>query len=174
MCGSGTIAIEAAQWAQGLAPGLSRPSFGFQRWASFDADSESLLRTMKGELRSTARGQRPSVIARDVDGEILQIAKGNARKAGVRLAFKEQSVFDLQADGPVMTVVCNPPYGKRLASSPDFLDRMGGVFRKLRGWRIALLSGSPAIEAAMKIKPTSKIPIPNGDLDCYLLTYDMA
>ena len=173
MCGSGTIAIEAAQWAQESAPGLFRQSFGFQRWAGFDADSEAQLRALKGELRSAAKGQRPSVVARDVDGEVLQIAKGNARKAGVRLSFKEQSVFDLQADGPVMTLVSNPPYGKRLATAPDFLDRMGAVFRKLHGWKIALLAGSPAIEAAMKVKPAKKIPIPNGDLDCDLLIYEI-
>ncbi len=173
MCGSGTIAIEAAQWAQGLAPGLARTTFGFQRWASFDEDSENQLRLMKGELRGAARGQRPSVIARDVDGEVLDIARGNARKAGVRLSFKEQSVFDLQADGPVMTLVSNPPYGKRLAATPDFLDRMGAVFRKLHGWRIALLAGSRAIEEAMKVKPANRIPIPNGDLPCDLLIYEI-
>ena len=173
MCGSGTIAIEAAQWSQGLAPGLSRQRFGFERWASFGADSESVLRSMRGALRAAARGQRPSVIARDVDGKILDVAKGNARKAGVRLAFKEQAVFDLQADGQAMTIVSTPPYGKRLAASSDFLQRMGNVFRKLHGWRIALLAGSPAIEAAMKLKPGAKIPIPNGDLECDLLIYDI-
>ena len=43
-------------------------------------------------------------------------------------SFKEQSVFDLQADGPVMTLVSNPPYGKRLATDPDFLDRWDPCF----------------------------------------------
>ena len=173
MCGSGTLAIEAAQWAARLAPGLSRDRFGFERWANFDEEMMQSLRQLRGELRAAATGQKPSIVARDNDGEVLDIAKANSRIAGVQLSFKNQSILDLQSDGPARTLVTNPPYGKRLSSDDEFLGKMGAVIRRLHGWRVAILSGSSNIERAIKIPPINSIPLVNGDLDCQLLIYQI-
>ncbi|NCG56542.1 MAG: hypothetical protein GWP35_06520 [Proteobacteria bacterium] len=113
------------------------------------------------------------MVARDNDGEVLDSAKANSRIAGVQLSFKNQSILDLQSDGPARTLVTNPPYGKRLSSDDEFLGKMGAVIRRLHGWRVAILSGSSNIERAIKIPPVNSIPLVNGDLDCQLLIYQI-
>lgn len=173
MCGSGTIAIEAALWASGVAPGLARERFGFERWACHDESQASQMRALRGELRGGATGQKPSIVAADLDPEVLEIARANAKIARVKLAFRQQSVFDLQADGVPKTLVTNPPYGKRLDTAPDFPNRLGQVIQRLHGWRVAVLSGTGAFKKAIPFAPSQEIPLVNGDLDCHLLIYDV-
>jgi len=173
MCGSGTIAIESALWASGVAPGLARERFGFERWACHGEIQAQQMRTLRGALRGDVTGQKPSIIAADIDSEALEIAQDNAKIAGIKLAFRQQSVLDLQPDGAARIVVTNPPYGKRLATEPDFPAQLGRVIRRLHGWRVALLSATDAYEKAILLKPSHKIPLVNGDLDVHLLIYDI-
>lgn len=173
MCGSGTLAIEAALWASGMAPGLARDRFGFERWACHDQADAEKVRELRGALRGQATGQTPSIVAADIESKVLEIARANARIAGTKLAIREQSVLNLRPEGPVRTLVTNPPYGKRLETEPNFPDRLGAVIRRLHGWRVVILSGSDAYEKAIQITPKNKIPLLNGDLDCQLLIYDV-
>ncbi len=173
MCGSGTIAIEAALWAANVAPGLSRERFGFERWASFGEDSARELRELKGELRSARAGQMPRIIAGDVDAGVLAKAQVNARAAGVRLAFREQSVLDLQPDENAALILTNPPYGVRLETEPLFPRKVMSAFCRLHGWRVGLLSGAPAYGLEMSPRPRLRLPLLNGDLPCEFLLYDI-
>lgn len=173
MCGSGTIAIEAALWSANIAPGLTRERFGFERWATFDAEKAEALKRLRGELRRAAAGTSAHIVASDVDPVVLEAAKANARAAGVRLAFKQRDVLDLQAGGAPGLVVTNPPYGVRLEKAPDFCQKVGGVFSRLHGWRVCILAGSPDYLRDISAKPKFTVPLSNGDLKCELLTYDM-
>jgi len=174
MCGSGTIAIEAAMWSAGIAPGLGRERFGFERWANFDEEKADELKTLRGELRRAGGGKAARVVAADVDEDVLEIAKRNARKAGVRPAFRHQSILDLQAPGPDGTVITNPPYGVRLETDPTLCRGVAAALSRLHGWHVCLLAGTPDYEREISTKPTSSIPITNGDLQCRFLTYEMA
>ena len=173
MCGSGTLAIEAALWAGGTAPGLARERFGFERWASHTENDARELRALRGELRAQAIGQQPSISAADIDPRVLDVARANAKTAGVRLSFREQSVLDLQSDGSARTLVTNPPYGIRLGTDPDFPRRLAAVVSRLHGWRVVILAGNHAYEKAIPLHPKQKLPLVNGDLDCSLLIYDV-
>ena len=172
MCGSGTIAIEAAQWAAGLAPGLSRERFGFERWADFgDGDAER-LRALRGELRGSA-GEAGRISGADIAADAIKAARSNARSAGVRLSLKERSVLELQSDGSRNWLVSNPPYGRRLDASPDFLHAFTAKVQSLHGWQVCLLTGTPEYERRISIHPAARYPIKNGDIDCDLLIYDV-
>jgi 23S rRNA G2445 N2-methylase RlmL len=173
MCGSGTIAIEAAMWSANIAPGLTRERFGFERWANFDAEKADDVKALRGELRRAASGNAARIMASDIDGAVLEAAKANARKAGVRLTFKQRDVLDLQAPADRGLVVTNPPYGVRLEKAPDFCQKVGGVFSRMHGWRICILAGSTDYIRAISSKPKYTVPLSNGDLKCEFLTYNM-
>lgn len=173
MCGSGTIAIEAAMWSANIAPGLTRERFGFERWANFDEEKAADLKALRGELRRAASGTAAKIVASDIDESVLEAAKANARAAGVRLTFKCRDVMDLAASGQKGLIVTNPPYGVRLEKSDDFCQKLGGVFSRLHGWRVCIMAGSPDFERAISSKPKFTVPLANGNLKCELLSYNM-
>jgi 23S rRNA G2445 N2-methylase RlmL len=173
MCGSGTIAIEAALWARNMAPGLSRQQFGFERWAGFGADEADQLRTMRGELRAAASSQSPRIMAADIDPDALDMARSNARAAGVKLAFKERDVRQMQGDQAAHTIVTNPPYGVRLEKSPTFCREVTATFSRLHGWRVCFLAGTPDYARELSTPPQFRRHVTNGDLDCDFLVYNI-
>ncbi|MDP6523834.1 MAG: methyltransferase [Kiritimatiellia bacterium] len=173
MCGSGTIAIEAAQWAANIAPGLARERFGFERWANFGKEEEQLMRELRGKLRSSVMGQVPRIVAGDIDADVLEIAKKNARSARVKLAFKHRALEDMQVSDHYTTIVTNPPYDARMDADLEYCRGITTAFSRLHGWRVALLAGSPDYEKTMSIEPALKIRIPNGDIKCDFLVYDV-
>jgi 23S rRNA G2445 N2-methylase RlmL len=173
MCGSGTIAIEAALWARNMAPGLSRQQFGFERWAGFGADEADQLQTMRGELRAAASSQSPRIMAADIDPDALDMARSNARAAGVKIAFKERDVRQMQGDQAAHTIVTNPPYGVRLEKSPTFCREVTATFSRLHGWRVCFLAGTPDYARELSTPPQFKRHVTNGDLDCDFLVYNI-
>jgi putative N6-adenine-specific DNA methylase len=173
LCGSGTIAIEAALWARNMAPGLTRKQFGFERWANFDPDDSEALKTMRGELRSAASGQSPRIVATDNDPDVLDMARSNARAAGVKLSFKQRDVREMQGDQAANIIVTNPPYGVRLEKAPAFCREVTATFSRLHGWRVCLLAGSPDYERELSATPHYKKALSNGDIDCDFLVYDI-
>lgn len=173
MCGSGTLPIEAAQWASGTAPGLTASGFGFQRWADFNEAAEEELRQLYGELRSQRRGSSPRIQAADQDPGMLERAKSNARRAGVRLAFRERSILDLQGTGQRVHVISNPPYGRRLEMEESFPADLARVIASWHGWRVSLLAGSPMYRECIPFSLETVYPLKNGDLECELLTYEI-
>ncbi len=173
MCGAGTLAIEAALWSGNIAPGLARERFGFERWATF-GDAEAVdLRVMRGALRRQAAARTARVVAADQDPAVLAHAQANARAAGVRLAFREQSAFDLMPDGAPGMLLTNPPYGVRLATDSDFYRRFGAMVTRLHGWKVGVLAGSPELARGIPLRPYATHPLRNGDLECALLMYDV-
>lgn len=173
MCGSGTIAIEAAQWAANRAPGLERGRFGFERWADFsEADAET-LRGICGELRGAISGTTPKIQAADVDPAAVEAAKANARAAGVRLAFRCRALADTQGGDNRAVMVTNPPYGKRLEKDPLFCRNFASAVSRLHGWRVCLLAGDEAYSREIPAKPEFAVPLPNGDIPCEFLGYEI-
>ena len=173
MCGSGTIAIEAALWAGNVAPGLMRKQFGFERWADFDAMCISRLAKLRGELRAKAHGQTPRIIASDSDPAVLEIARMNARNAGVKLAFRQAAVQELREFNPPVILVTNPPYGDRLEADQKFFNELGGACCRLHGSLICILAGTSDIPKSIPPRPSASFPLWNGDIECRFLIYEM-
>jgi 23S rRNA G2445 N2-methylase RlmL len=115
MCGSGTIAIEAAARAAHLAPGLAGDPFGFTRWASFDDGARAAWTAQLERARAAVRppAELPIVRASDRDSVAVANTERNAARAGVRVRVERASLESLANPGAAW-VVFNPPYGERL------------------------------------------------------------
>jgi len=176
-CGAGTIPIEAALIATNTAPGLLRKEFSFQKLADFDRKSwETLLDEARGRVREKWRGL---IQGSDLSREAIRGARENAVRAGVggRIDFEVRDVRSLAPVSPPGIILCNPPYGVRMAAGIDedsFYRAMGEAFKKrCRGWTAYLLSGNPDATRALKLKASRRIPLMNGPIDCRLLKYDL-
>jgi putative N6-adenine-specific DNA methylase len=175
MCGAGTIAIEAAAWSRHMAPGLSRKRFGFERWASHGDGERRAMTTMREEARAAAVREGPPVLACDVDPHAVELARDNARSAGVEIVFERRDIRDLAPLEPSGFVVSNPPYGERLAADAGLYDELARALSGMRGHSVALLAGTPAIPAAMRRALKRDADrwwlLFNGPIECRLLVY---
>ncbi len=173
MCGSGTIAIEAALWGANFAPGLLRERFGFERWANFDEEAVRMMRDLRGELRRAISGNVPKIQACDIDGDVLNVAKLNARAAGVKLSFKQRSVLDIQSASKRTFVVTNPPYDIRLGADSKLRHGISSAVCRMHGWRVGVLAGHDDYRKFISAPPKEKFEIPNGTLKCKFMVYEI-
>jgi putative N6-adenine-specific DNA methylase len=180
MAGSGTLAIEHALAARGIAPGLRR-RFGFERWPTLPAEALAAFARMRAETDAAAvegtKRELPPIICADVDAAALSAARRNAAAAAVddAITFEQADVAALERRWPAGTVVTNPPYGERLR--PEALEALyraaGRAFGRLAGWRVIVLSGNPLFVRAMRGKPAVSHKLWNGPLEVRLLRYDV-
>ena len=186
MCGSGTMALEAASRAASRAPGMGR-KFAFQRWPGFLAERWR-------ELLAEAERQRQSppshVFAWDRQAQAIERAERNAERAGLRdsisfarASFGEgtgtvdppQVLDDLRARvaGTRGLVVINPPYGRRLGTTAQAARLVKSIGRTLRaqfpGWRAAVLLADPRWASALGLSAESLTPLSNGGLRLHLM-----
>ena len=176
MCGSGTIAIEAALIAKNRAPGLSRP-FGVERWPSFDGAKKALFAELREKARSGEREAMPLIRASDRDPEAIVVARVNVARAKLPVELLELDARELAPLDPPGFVVANPPYGERLEAGgkknlKTFFWQLGQRWRTLSGHRVAVLAGGPEFESAFGLKPVLRRPLWNGPIACELLVYE--
>ena len=187
MCGSGTLAIEAALLALDRAPGLLRLGFGFEQTLGLD---EPRWKDLRAEVRRRARKHiDAAIIATDIDPDAVEAARRNAMTAGVEhlirfevCDFAETPVpepADDAADGetPAGILIVNPEYGARLgderALEPVY-QRLGQWFREtLPGWHCNLLSGNPRLTKHLGLRASRRVPMMNATLECRLLAYEI-
>ncbi|PID92203.1 MAG: RNA methyltransferase [Bacteroidetes bacterium] len=167
MCGSGTLAIEAAMIAAGVAPGLSRKGFGFETWKDFDPE---LLEHVAQQLPSEKAVEVP-IVARDVNPAAVRLTRRQLKNLELDHLVKTE-VMDF-ADSPEtpggQTIFLNPPYGERL--QPENLNglyRMIGSTLKHRfpGSDAWILSSSKQALKHIGLRPSSKRVLYNGALEC--------
>jgi 23S rRNA G2445 N2-methylase RlmL len=177
MCGSGTLAIEAAMIAADRAPGLVRHQYGFMHIRGFQPSAWRNLRTDK---RKTAKKRLSGrIIATDHSRAAVDASVQNARTAGVDHLI-EFSVCDYQdtllPDGGGVVVV-NPPYGERLGEVRALEATYRGVGdffkRKCRGYTGCLFTGNPNLARQVGLKTKRRIPFYNGEIECRLLIYEL-
>jgi putative N6-adenine-specific DNA methylase len=177
MCGSGTIAIEAAALAADRAPGLSR-TFGFQKLAWFDGPTWQRIRQRARDRVRPAPDVR-AIYASDRAPRALEQCRGNARAAGVDawIAIEAADVLERPAPAPSGLLVANPPYGVRLDDARAlalFYPRLGDALKRhFAGWTACLLSGDRRLAALIGLKPQRRTPLMNGDIDCRLYRFEI-
>lgn len=178
MCGSGTLAIEAALAALRRAPGLLRPDFAFRHLLGFQDEDYAALRR---EAQAAARKSFPGrIIASDLDPEAVAAARQNARTAGVEEHI-EFAVCDFrQSPVPeegVGVCVLNPEYGARLGDTPRLEAVYAGIGdffkQRLAGFRGYVFTGNPDLAAKVGLKPRRKTPLFNARIECRLLEYEL-
>ncbi len=188
-CGSGTICIEAALIARGIAPGIFRQSFAFEKWPDFDAD---LLQRIYDD-DSRERAFEHHIYGRDIDPKAVAIANRNVRAARLMQEITiteadftktpltgQQDIAQLaenEAPKDVSTIIItNPPYGQRI-TSPDLtsLYKVIGqrLKREMHGGTAWILSKDEECFDAIGLKPSLRTPLYNGSLECELRKYVM-
>jgi 23S rRNA G2445 N2-methylase RlmL len=180
MCGSGTLPIEHALLARGIAPGLRR-RFGFERWPSLSPETRAAWKRLRAEadqhFHAAEKMPLPPIVCADIDAAALAAARQNAAAAGVddAIVFERADVAALERRWPVATLATNPPYGERLnpAALEALFGSMARTFERLSGWRVIILCGNPALERAIRRKPTVFHRLWNGPLEVRLLRYDL-
>jgi putative N6-adenine-specific DNA methylase len=176
MCGSGTIAIEAAMIALAIPPGHAR-GFGFERLAEFD-------RRRWAEVREAALAERKparplAIFARDRYGDELKKARTNLEAAGLAgsIELKQADILDTGAPAESGVMVANPPYGARLgedAELAEFYPKLGDTLKKYySGWRCYFFSGDARLPRLIRLAASKRTPLFNGPLECRLYEYRM-
>jgi 23S rRNA (guanine2445-N2)-methyltransferase / 23S rRNA (guanine2069-N7)-methyltransferase len=178
MCGSGTLVIEAAWMAAGIAPGLMRDYFGFLGWRGHDA---ALWNSVREAALGRAAQQLPCIIrGTDRSAAAIATARANARRAGVgRDIVFEQAELDAVAplgEGGAGGLLCvNPPYGERIGHGEDAAAAHASIGTALRerfeGWDAAVLTGEPALGQLIGIEAARVHTVFNGPIECRLLRF---
>jgi putative N6-adenine-specific DNA methylase len=193
-CGAGTIAIEAAQMACGIAAGSQR-RFAFERMLPFQAHMAAWA-----ELQAAAKAQihapATPVFAGDVSFRMTDFAVRNAQRAGVAHAIEFKTADALQRLPPADTgtLILNPPYGERIApkgtgnvidrqgregfegggSSTEFFGALASHWkRQYAGWTAWLLTPDMKLPSLMRLKESRRVPLWNGNIECRLFRFDM-
>lgn len=172
-CGSGTIAIEAARDAASIAPGILRRFSGEDYWF-VDGDSWDEARE---EAKSLIRRDCTfEAYASDIDPECIEIAKENAKRAGVdgRIKFFVKDARKIYKPDCRGTIICNPPYGERLMSEDEvkFLYKdIGRTFDKFDPWQIYVITGFEDFEHWYGRTADKKRKLYNGMIPCTLYQY---
>jgi len=172
MCGSGTIAIEAARMARRMAPGRDR-RFAFQDWPEHDGDA---WRTVVEEACGKEASHAPApIVASDRDRGAIDAALANAQRAGVADDV-ELSVAPISALAPSGTngwLITNPPYGVRVGEKGPLRNlyaQLGNLVRaKAPGWTIALLSADRRLESQTRLDLRERFATRNGGIAVRLM-----
>jgi len=181
VCGSATIPIEAALIAGEIAPGSLGRSFGFQKLHGFNRKEWERILSEASDVSREASRQAKGIRIKgsDISPEAISGAIRNASNAKVneRVVL---SVMPIQyfspGEGPG-TILCNPPYGARMAGSGQaeaFYRELGEALKKrCSGWTAYLLSGNIHMARFLSLKSSRKFPVMNGPIDCRVLKYDL-
>jgi len=199
-CGSGTIAIEAAQIACGFAAGLKR-RFAFERLLPFTtAEVRTQWQRLQDDARTRIHASAVPIYASDVSFRMVDFARRNAQRAGVAQAISFNGGDALERPAPVLpeglhgTLVLNPPYGaridvagkaaSRLATGDnrdlpnDFFARLAAHWKRAytqhpAGWTAYVLSPDMKLPTAMRLKESRRIPMWNGPIECRLFRFEL-
>ncbi len=171
MCGSGTLAIEAALIAAEIPPGIFKEQYGFENWKEFDRE---LLEHVANNLPKEREVKFP-IIARDVDPEAVKITNDQVKSMGLSHLITVEEL-DFEASEPMegVTIVTNPPYGERLKTEDieSLYGMIGSTMKhKFPGSDTWILSSSGKAMKRVGLKPASKRPLFNGPLECSYVNY---
>ena len=171
-CGSGTIAIEAARKALGIAPGRDR-TFDFIKWDFFprDAYDRALQEAKDGEKPAL----NPEIFASDVNPKAIDLARRHAQNAGVvgKVRFSVQDATALSLPGSGGTIVTNPPYGERLLDQKEvraLYAAFAGAYRALDDWSLYLITAYRDFEKFFG-RADKKRKLYNSGIECCLYSY---
>ena len=177
MCGSGTLAIEAALMASKRCPGLSRSNYSFMHINGYDS---AYYDEVKKEIEDQVTDQDlPQIIATDIHAGALRAAKANAKWAGVLdlIQFSRCKFQDTVMPGEGGIVIMNPEYGERMGQvdqlKPTYKN-IGDFFKtSCKGRTGYVFSGNPELAKSVGLRTKRKLPFMNAKIECRLLEYEL-
>lgn len=172
LCGSGTIAIEAAMIGRNIAPGLNR-SFVSEQWDIID---QGLWDDIRKHAKNSINNKEFRILASDINGRLLATARANAIKAGVEenIFFQKMDVRDFSSKKRYGFIVTNPPYGERIGEEKEVEELykvMGKVFTDLNDWSYFVLTSHPKFQELFGEKSNKNRKLYNGRIQCYYYQY---
>ncbi|MBV8501037.1 MAG: class I SAM-dependent RNA methyltransferase [Paucibacter sp.] len=197
-CGSGTIAIEAAQIACGMAAGLQR-RFAFERQLPFQPLRADWAR-MKQEAKAREHAPAVPIFSSDVAFRMVDFARRNAERAGVAQYIQFNGGDALERPAPTLpegmrgTLMLNPPYGERIEvrgkaaavraasgseqrdADDDFFPRLAAHWKHAyteQPWTAWLLCPDMKLPSKMRLKESRRIPMWNGPIECRMFRFDL-
>ncbi len=177
MCGSGTLAIEAALAGLNRASGLLRGNFGFMHLKSYDEKAWSLLREKARQVSRKSLSGR--IIATDIDPSAVEAARKNATTAGVEhlIEFSVCDFSNTPAPEGSGVIVMNPEYGERMgeiAKLEAAYKNIGDFLKhKCKGYTGYVFTGNPTLAKKISLKPIQTWQFFNSNIECRLLEYDL-
>lgn len=177
MCGSGTLAIEAALMATGRAPGLLRSNYGFMHARGFDGQAWQAIRREARKVRAATPPAK--IIASDLDPKAVDAARRNAATAGVDQLIEFHVCDFAETPLPVEAgiVILNPEYGERLGQASALertYKRIGDFFKqRCPGWTGYLFTGNLELAKRVGLRASRRMPFFNARIECRLLKYEL-
>jgi putative N6-adenine-specific DNA methylase len=177
MCGSGTLAIEAALMAQNRKPGLQRMNYSFMHFIGYNEEVFFEERRILKDI--TDKTNLPHIIASDISSEAVEIAILNARTAGVEhlIEFETCDFAETSVPEGAGVIMFNPEYGERLGTHSKLeltYARIGDFMKKkCQGYRGYIFTGNPDLAKKIGLKASRRFEFFNGKLDCRLLQYEL-
>jgi len=193
-CGSGTIAIEAAQMACNIAPGSLR-HFAFEKYLPYQQHVWDAIKQEALAAEVTAKAdQKPIIFGSDVAHRMVDFAQRNAERAGVAELIEFRGGDALQRLPPSETpglLLLNPPYGERievagvagtgrgreqaqLQEGGEFFNQLSAHWKKhYAGWTAWVLSPDLKLPGKMRLKESRRVPMWNGPIECRLFRFDL-
>ncbi|WP_160066964.1 THUMP domain-containing class I SAM-dependent RNA methyltransferase [Sphingobacterium bovisgrunnientis] len=177
MCGSGTLAIEAALIAQNRMPGLQRMNYAFMHIIGYN---EEVFFEERRLIKDKANKHNiPQIIASDLSEQAVEIAKMNAQTAGVEhlIQFEVCDFAETTVPEEPGVIMFNPEYGERLGthSKLELTYKRVGDFMKqeCKNYRGYVFTGNPDLAKKIGLKASRRFEFFNGKLDCRLLQYEL-
>lgn len=175
MCGSGTIAIEAALLVTNTAPGINR-SFAAEQYPFVP---KSAWENARKKAKEAVTPATTKIFGYDIDKNSIETAKKNASLAGmdsvIEFAVRDVRDFDIPVDGARGTIVTNPPYGERLGdlkSARELIRDAGNVFReKIPGWHKYIISSDEEFDKYFGQRSNKVRKLYNGMIKCGFYQY---
>ena len=175
MCGSGTLPIEAAMFAMKIPAGYYRKQWGFMKWADWDPE---LWKQIKEEADSQICEFDHEIWASDRSPKAVDIAQGNINNArlGRDIHLMKKNMEDLTPPEEGGIVIINPPYGDRLEEDDidQVYENIGNTLKhNFQGYQCWLITDDAVALKHVGLKPTAKIPVWNGPLECRFVRFDI-
>ncbi|MDZ4170186.1 MAG: bifunctional 23S rRNA (guanine(2069)-N(7))-methyltransferase RlmK/23S rRNA (guanine(2445)-N(2))-methyltransferase RlmL [Coriobacteriia bacterium] len=182
LCGSGTLAIEAAWMAGDVAPGILRARWGFERWLGHDAAAWDALVGEADERCEAGLEKLVPIAASDSDPAAIEIARACVRRAGLdkHVVLSVSAVADAAVPAGAATglVACNPPYGERLSDRRDLpsLYRDLSVLMRERcdGYGLAIITSDESLERGLGVRAARTHELFNGRIPAKAYVFDSA
>lgn len=174
MCGSGTLLIEAALIAHNMSPGIFRQQFAFERWTDFDQDLLDRIYNDDSQEKEFTH----HIYGYDVDMAAVMKARTNVKAAGFSkcITIEQKDFKDFEQPEEKAIMITNPPYGERISTNNLFAtykmigERLKHAFQGNDAW---ILSYREECFEQIGLRPTLKVPLYNGSLECEFRKYVM-
>ncbi len=174
MCGSGTLLIEAALIAHNMSPGIFRKQFAFEKWTDFDQDLLDRIYNDDSQEKEFTH----HIYGYDIDLKAITKARTNIKAAGFSkcITVEQKDFKDFEQPQELAIMITNPPYGERISTNNLFGtykmigERLKHAFQGNDAW---ILSYREECFEQLGLRPTLKVPLYNGSLECEFRKYRM-